>query len=444
MLAAEPRASKEDSFSPQTLNTMFRGLAGEPGVAVAISGGSDSTALLHLLLSWRDLVGVELRVVALTVDHGLRAESATEAKKVARSCQKLGVEHHTLPWTGEKPLTGIQAKARTARYDLMTGWCRKNGISILLTGHTADDQAETVLMRARRTNSLESLAAIWPQNEWAGVRIVRPLLNSRRGDLRRYLMGKNIPWLEDPSNRNTQFERVRVRQALDESQVPSLAAQARDAQLRSKNLADDAARRFRLLSNANIPGALSLPLSVFRKDSPEHRVLYLREMFRRFRQDSLPERSELQRLASWVVEGKDARRTLGRLLFFRHGSQLVVGREPGRIDPAWQELPESGTLNWDGRFQIEGPPGLKVGPVLLAPDLPRPTGLPHWLWLGLPAVALPDGRHLLAFTIPDAIRGKDLDQAGELLRKKELERLGIRATATYVNKLDVVRLAQQG
>ena len=129
-----------------------------PFLALAVSGGSDSMALALLAQRWaRRRKG---RCVALIVDHGLRAESAREARLVGRRLRALGLPHRILRWTGSKPASGIQAAARSARYDLLTGWCRRHGALHLLTAHQADDQAETVALRLAHRSGEAGLASM--------------------------------------------------------------------------------------------------------------------------------------------------------------------------------------------------------------------------------------------------------------------------------------------
>ncbi len=169
------------SFTKQDCEKLFAALRDERHIAVAVSGGSDSMALLRLAEQWAHH---RIKISVLTVDHGLRSEAAAEAVKVAEWCALLGLEHHILRWEGAKPKTGLQAKARAARYDLLSAWCKTNGVTYLLTGHTMDDQAETVLMRQQRTDTAESLAGIWETAVWDGVNVFRPLLGQSRADLR--------------------------------------------------------------------------------------------------------------------------------------------------------------------------------------------------------------------------------------------------------------------
>ncbi len=184
-----------------------------PVVAAAVSGGADSLALCLLAVPWaRRRRG---RVVALSVDHGLRPESGSEARRVGRWLEAHGVEHHVLRWRGDKPGRGVQAAARAARYGLLTGWCRRRGVLHLLLAHHLEDQAETLIMRLGRGSGVDGLAAMAPVSEGAGVRLLRPLLGVSRARLVALLESRGQAWLEDPANQDPTHLRTRVRRALD-------------------------------------------------------------------------------------------------------------------------------------------------------------------------------------------------------------------------------------
>lgn len=423
MLAAEA-GEIADNFSPAELKALFHGLAGTTGVAIAVSGGSDSMALLHLVLAWRRLLQDGPRLVALTVDHGLRAESTAEAETVAAHCARLGIEHHTLRWEGAKPSTGIQAKARAARYDLMTEWCRRNGVAVLLTAHTAEDQAETVLMRARRTGSADSLAGIWPERQWQGIRVLRPLLSARRAELRRYLATQGVRWIEDPSNENERFERVRARRQLAGSDVPGLVKTAELAQEKVRTQSEKVDAFAARNVTAGQWGELRVAREAVSKLGAEELLYLCRRLVLALRGQVVAERAEFFRLAEWLAGDGTGRRTLSGLVFQKRRNDILVGREPGRIPPVWQEI--CGRLIWDGRFAVTAPAGSRVGPALLAPDIARLPDVPFWLHHGLPVVELPAGERILAISSPGT---------------NDLEQLGIAVTPTYVNALEGLPVA---
>ena len=202
-------------FSTQSL---FDDIVCDGPILVAVSGGSDSVALLLLAHSWS--LKSKAHLQAVTVDHGLRPEAAAEAAFVASLCAGLGVPHVTLAWEGIKPSFGIQEAARQSRYSLMDDFAHEIGADIILTGHTRDDQAETIMMRALRSveasdgRGLSSMG----RKTWlyGGTKLMRPLLNHSRRQLRGYLSQMAQPWIEDPSNLDRSYERVRIRDLLRE------------------------------------------------------------------------------------------------------------------------------------------------------------------------------------------------------------------------------------
>jgi tRNA(Ile)-lysidine synthase len=210
-------------FAAAVATALGRPVAADIQLAVAVSGGSDSLALL--LLAARAFPG---RVTALTVDHGLRAAAAVEAAGVAEQCAALGVPHVTLCWEGDKPRGNIQAAARTARYRLMGDWCAGHGVALLVTAHHADDQAETLLMRLQRGSGSAGLAGIRAARPLgAGVTLVRPLLGVRRAALAALVAAAGWQAVDDPSNADRRFDRTVARAFLAQTpafDVPRLAA----------------------------------------------------------------------------------------------------------------------------------------------------------------------------------------------------------------------------
>ena len=183
-----------------------------PVLGVAVSGGGDSVALLHLLNDYARSHGIALH--AATVDHGLRPEAACEAAMVAAQCRALGVPHDTLRWTGWDHSGNLQNEARKARYRLLADWARGQGIGAVCIGHTADDLAETFVMRLGRRAGVDGLSAMPAVFDRHGMRWHRPLLNARRADLRAHLTQRGVTWVDDPSNEDDSFARVRIRKAL--------------------------------------------------------------------------------------------------------------------------------------------------------------------------------------------------------------------------------------
>lgn len=177
-------------------------------IGIALSGGGDSTALLHLALR------AGLQVEAVTVDHRLRPESADEAASVAADCARLGVRHEVQVWD-HGPVSGnLMDAARRARMALILDWARARGLAHVALGHTQDDQAETLLMGLARAAGLAGLSGMRRQWVEGGVTVHRPLLDISRADLRGWLAGEGISWTEDPTNDNPRFTRIRARRVL--------------------------------------------------------------------------------------------------------------------------------------------------------------------------------------------------------------------------------------
>lgn len=364
-------------------------------MALAVSGGSDSIALMRLAKGWADGNHPGLRLSVLTVDHGLRPESAAEAARVAGWAAAIGLPHHVLAWEGQKPETGLQAKAREARYGLMARWCRDHGAGLLLTGHTLDDQAETVLMRLERSLSPGSLSGIAAEGNWDGLRLLRPLLKTRRQALRGYLAGVGQDWIEDPSNADLRFERVRVRQALSglgsQGVTPERLAALAEASARTAGLLDRLAgqwlSRWLKEQEAGICHAPKEPFLALPEPLQQHILACI--VHRYGGGQSEPEPEELRRLARWVAAGP-VRCTLGGALMGRRKHGFWAAREPGRVSPEPLLIPGSGSAIWDGRFRITAAPGASVTPAGRAP-VPLGEDVPVFVRQAYPRVEQPEG-----------------------------------------------------
>ncbi|HLF22103.1 MAG TPA: tRNA lysidine(34) synthetase TilS [Aestuariivirga sp.] len=359
-------------------------------MALAVSGGSDSMAMLRLAETWSGRRGAKPRLTVLTVDHGLRSNSAGEAGQVAEWSQALGLDHEVLVWTGAKPATGIQAKARNARYDLMGGWCRQNGVAWLLTAHTLEDQAETVLMRLARTTSIDSLAGIPRLGQWQGTRLFRPLLSTSRQALRDLLGQLGQSWIDDPSNEDERFERVRIRKAMPLLRELGITAEglaefARRAADAVRGLWGAAEDWVAMHVTVHEAGYCTIPLAPFTDQTEELKMRILALIVSRHGSGKMPEPHELELLAAWTDSG-GSRRTLGGAIVVRRKASLLVGREPGRIDATPVTVPAGGEIVWDGRFAITAPAGAAVIPSRDLPDIPRCRDIPAFVQQGLPAV----------------------------------------------------------
>ncbi len=229
-------------------------------LAVAVSGGSDSLSLLYLINSWSNKKN--LKIVILTVDHNLRNGSADEALYVGELCNKLGLIHKTLFWDHKDIEGNLSASAREARYRLMQNSIPSD--AILITGHTLDDQAETFLMRLRRGSGVDGLASMAEQSYLSfgndGITIFRPLLDFERQTLRKVLKFYKVDWIEDPTNNDQSFERVRVRDLLarfveigiDKNTIGRTALLMQSAKTALNHFASDCYEKFGSCDNGDI------------------------------------------------------------------------------------------------------------------------------------------------------------------------------------------------
>lgn len=366
---------------------------------VAVSGGGDSLALLIALHEAFAACGsADMDLIAATVDHGLRLESSDEARHVAKICAARGIRHSTLEWRDAKPAAGLQAAARQARYRLLREAARTAGADAIVTGHTLDDQIETVTMRRRRVaggaqrkgGGLAGMAeaTLYRSDCW----ILRPFLAVERVALRRYLTLRGVDWIDDPSNADPRFERVRVRHAVaEESMDPGFIA---------RNAAARGARN-ELLAACLAENARSWAGALFALErvNGQDRTLVL---------DALLEiaalaggmahttgREQRATLGTFLDESKNRRINLSRCMLEKRGEHVFVWRE--RRNLPCRSVPPGMSIDWDGRFLIAnggnrtgtiGPAGSSPGrerAAVLAPDAPAGfaakalANLPHKL-----------------------------------------------------------------
>ncbi len=205
-------SSPADSAPDTDPGHLFVHLQNAKGIVAAVSGGPDSIALMHLLARWD--IPARPPILIATVDHGLRPEAAEEAAFVSGEAAKLGFAHRILDWAGEKPQAGLQEAAREARYRLLFQCAKDEGASHLLTAHTQDDQAETIMMRLTRGSGLKGLAGMRRERDREGICHARPLLDLPKAALLELCRENGWPYITDPSNANERFARVRWRRLL--------------------------------------------------------------------------------------------------------------------------------------------------------------------------------------------------------------------------------------
>lgn len=317
-------------------------------ILVAISGGSDSTGLLLLLSEvLKATPNARISLFAATVDHALRNGSADEARDVAALCGSLGIPHNTVVWQGEKPKTGIMAAAREARYGLLAEAAEALGADLIVTGHTADDQRETLEMQGKRAEQLSTGiadAVLFDRRFW----ILRPLLFSSRADIRRFLSTRGVRWIDDPSNEDMKYERVQTRRQLSLNMVAETdvdtAAQRRLAYSSSGvKWLDNYFRLHGGLLGQVIPDGLRQDPAVF-----DYALGRLTAVFGG--QPFVPGRVQMERLLAFTANGKPGRMTVGRVVFDLRRDGLYLARESRGILPLKLQPGETGV--WDGRFFV--------------------------------------------------------------------------------------------
>ncbi len=338
----------------EALDALLAGAA--PRLGLAVSGGGDSMALMHAAADWAKARGAALSVA--TVDHGLRPESAAEAAFVAREAAALSLPHETIRWEEGRGAAGnLQAAARAARRRLLSAWAAREGLEAVALGHTMDDQAETVLMRLARGSGVDGLSAMAARTEAEGAVWLRPLLGLRRADLRAFLEARGAAWVEDPSNDDPRFDRVRARRSLEALDPLGLTAEGLSstaARMRSAREALDhaAAALAAEAAREGACGEMRLAVAPLRAAPTELSRRLLRAALARVSGAEYGARAEaeaalMSAILSWRLGG--GRSLHGCLIRPDGPSHVMLAREAAAVDPAPMALPEGGAI-WDGRF----------------------------------------------------------------------------------------------
>lgn len=380
-------------MTPELRRALDEAFAAHPPakVGVAVSGGSDSLALLHLLHRYfRDS---DTTLHAVTVDHGLRPEAADEAREVARICAALDVPHDILEWRGWDGTGNLQNAARVARFDLISDWARQRDISMVCLGHTADDQAETVLMRLARRAGVNGLAAMARRTRRQGVDWLRPLLGVSRETLRDFLRGEGITWIEDPSNDDPRYTRIKARRALT-----ALAPMGIDAAALAEVAENMQESRTALNWQAFMAARLAVKITAGAVAIDERQLRVLpTEITRRLlvhslmwinNEDYVPRRAAVTGMLQAIrenrastLQGCQMRRVRGRVWIFREFN--AVAHTEGPADEIWDRrwrLAAPETAVGDEVIRALGPEGLPRCPAW------RETGIPRDVLLSSPAV----------------------------------------------------------
>lgn len=398
-----PAASRrrDDPITADEAAALLAPLALHRHVALAVSGGADSTALMWLAARARKGGALGSALTVLTVDHGLRQASGDEALAVVGWARALGLPAVVLKWPGAKPATGIQAAARAARYRLMEDWRRANGAAAIATAHTLDDQAETLLMRLARGSGLHGLAAMRPRLDqpWP---VLRPLLDMPRARLVATLEDAGHPWIDDPSNDDPRFERVRLRALMPALAGAGLTSEA--VALAAKRLAradaaieSMSAQALAALVVTDPAGFLRMPLDGLAGLPAEVRLRTLQAAIGHAGGGGGPaDLSDAEAADAWLAAAKAGALTIGGAWLERRRGQLALYREPGRMMSEPRPVEPGRPVAFDHRFVMLVEEGALRGPLLLRPVgslMPpprRPEGLRAVAWATLPCLA--DGK----------------------------------------------------
>lgn len=382
-------------FSTAQVDKLFSPLKRFRHLALAVSGGPDSTALMLLAAQWEGPV----KFSVLTVDHGLRRDSRDEAREVVKRGGALGLAAHRLAWKEAKPKSALQARAREARYRLMAQWCARHDADGIVTAHTLDDQAETLLMRLARGSGIDGLAAMAGETVIFGVRVLRPMLEVSRQRLREFLISRGQGFFEDPSNADPAFERIRIRQAgellfqlgLKPGALALTARRLARARQALELAADEVEAR---LVAFQAEGHAIVDLALFQKAPEEIRLRLLARLLVRIGGASQPAQlEEIERLNEWLKAGHGQARTLGGCRVHRRSKSLIIGRECGRLAAQPVRIKPGQTLLWDNRFKIrlnrasrKSMEILPLGEARDRADVKRPKNLPDFVFKALPAL----------------------------------------------------------
>ena len=318
-----------------------------PRLAVALSGGPDSMALLLLADEWVRVHDGTL--VAFIVDHGLRDGSAAEARVVAGRCSARGIASRILTWSGPKPATAIEETARHTRYRLLETACRRHGVLHLLTAHHRQDHLETVALRIEAGSGPMGLAGMSRCIERPAFRILRPLLGLDPARLKATLRERGEHWLDDPMNRDSRFARVRLRQ----QGVPDCGAGNSE---RRTELERELARRLPRVAHIDGRGVAALDRPGWQRLPADVRDLVLMRLAMTVGGRAYPPATRRTgRLARLLHSDARVATTLGRCRW-QGGGEVTIRRERRNL-PVIEGQGGEGEILWDGRFRVTVPDG---------------------------------------------------------------------------------------
>jgi len=332
----------------------------DSNIAIAVSGGVDSLVLMNLANESKAIKNKD--VFILTIDHGLRPESKNECKFVEGLAKKLGFKVKILKWKGNKPKKGLQEKARNERYNLLLNFCRENSINNLFLAHHLDDQIENFLFRMFRGSGIKGLTSFSNRFERDGILLIRPLVDIPKSELITFAKKRKIKWIEDPSNQNKKFERIKLRKIL-----PLIYEEGFDKKIFLKSIKklklankalDEVTKEFvskYVMVNKNI--SVFINQELFLEAPKEVQFRIIENSIRIFSGERFysPSYSKIMNLINWINESNEiSAKTLGGTIFRRRNKGIILYKEVKKLNEIKPiKLSINNYKSWDNRFLIK-------------------------------------------------------------------------------------------
>jgi len=385
----------------------------EQTIAISLSGGSDSLALMLLLKEY--CKNSKTNLIALTVNHKLREESTVEAKKVSEISKTLGIPHKILDWNHDSVESNIQHKARTARLELLTTYCKDNKINYLFTGHTKDDVAETFLMNMFRGSGVYGLSSIPNLTKYNNINLVRPLLNFQKDELKNYLTTENIIWIEDPSNKKENFLRTKVRNLIKSQEIQKIIPEYDQLidrlALNAKNLARARTElesicdvKIKEIVTLHEEGYITIKHNEFLKLNKEigFKILSSCLITVSGNQTYKPRLSSLESLYESLCTQK-SRKTLCGCEILIKKDNIFIYRELGKMPISLKQTSPTSWI-WDNRFEINAKNSNSISKIdklnyedLKHLDNKKLDKIPKRIWKSLPLITAYDTKVYVPF-----------------------------------------------
>ena len=348
-------------------------------IAIAVSGGIDSMVLMKVSSLSKKIKPKNIHI--LTINHDLRKGSKEETLFVRKEADKLGLKATVLTWKGKKPKSGIQEKARKKRQNLLFNYCKKNNISDLFFAHHLDDQIENFIFRMFRGSGIVGLTSFSNFSKIDKINLIRPLINTPKSDLLLFAKKQKIEWIEDPSNSNLDFDRVKVRNVLKNfydsgfdkklflKSISKLKSINEDIELLT---GDYIANYIEVYENIYV----SIKKEFFSNSPKEIQMRVIKNCISFFAPEKLfsPKDIKIINILNWIkCNSKVESKTLGGTLFKKNNNAIILYKEVNKlshIKPV--NISKSEFKSWDNRFLVKsnvkidgkisylGPEGVKI------------------------------------------------------------------------------------